>query len=373
MKVFVEAHNVITSLGFSTKENFDQMVSGNTGIKTICDSNLWDEELPLSLVDKSKLDSIISDGSYTHFEKLMLASAQLALNNSSIDPESSDTLFLLSTTKGNVSLLANENMKDSNDTYLWHSGNLLTTYFANPNKAQVISSACISGLMAIIIGERLIKSGRYKHVVVVGADEVSRFIVSGFQSFHSLSSKPCMPFDANRDGLSLGEGAGTVVLTSDEKLIQRPKIEVASGGMSNDANHISGPSRTGEGLLLAIKSAVKEGFVPDFISAHGTATPYNDDMESKAITRAGLADVPVNSLKGYIGHTLGAAGIIEALIGIESLVNNTLLGTKGLITTGVAEEINVSKESTNRELNSLLKLVSGFGGCNAAALFIKHE
>lgn len=373
MKVFVEAHNVITSLGFSSEENFSQMVLGNTGIKITNDTNLWDDDLPVSLVNKDKLSSVIPGDGYTHFEKLMLASAQLAINNSSIDPASDETLFILSTTKGNVELLADSNKQFNTETHLWHSADLLAAYFNNQNKAQVVSSACISGLMAIIIAERFIKTGKYKNVVVVGADVASKFIVSGFQSFHSLSPEPCKPFDKNRDGLSLGEGAGTIILTANEAIVAAPKIEVVNGGTSNDANHISGPSRTGEGLLLAIKSALQNGMVPDFISAHGTATPYNDDMESKAISRAGLAKVPVNSLKGFIGHTLGAAGVIEALLSIQALVHNKLIGTKGLVEKGVAEDINVVESTNDKELNSVLKLVSGFGGCNAAALFVKHE
>lgn len=373
MKVYIESHNIVSSLGFSSAENFDQMVLGKTGIKSVNDVSFWDEELPLSLVNKDQLNAIIPDKSYTHFEKLMLASAKQALNNSSVDASSNDTLFILSTTKGNVELLSDENTKHNKETNLWHSANLLTTYFNNPNKAQTISNACISGLMAILIGSRLIKAGKYNNVVVVGADAISKFIVSGFQSFHSLSPEPCKPFDVNRDGLSLGEGAGTVVLTNNEDIIEGQKIIVDNGGISNDANHISGPSRTGEGLLIAINNALVNGSKPDFISAHGTATPYNDDMESKAIYRASLSEIPVNSLKGYIGHTLGAAGVIEAIIGFESLKRNQILPTLGLIEQGVAEDICINKELQNKPLSSFLKLVSGFGGCNTSVLFKKDE
>jgi 3-oxoacyl-[acyl-carrier-protein] synthase-1 len=111
----------------------------------------------------------------------------------------------------------------------------------------------------------------------------------------------------------------------------------------------------------------------DFISAHGTATRYNDDMESIALTRAGLNKVPVNSLKGYYGHTLGAAGVIESVISVETMRNNTLIKTLGCENPGVVEEINVVRETKKQEIKTMLKLASGFGGGNAAVLFEKNE
>jgi 3-oxoacyl-[acyl-carrier-protein] synthase-1 len=106
-------------------------------------------------------------------------------------------------------------------------------------------------MLAILIGSRLIKAGRYDHVIATGGDIVTEFVVSGFQSFQSLSPRPCNPFDAARDGLSLGEGCGTIVLSRNHSLCGIPeKIIVAGGSCTNDAHHISGPSRTGEGFML---------------------------------------------------------------------------------------------------------------------------
>ena len=126
-------------------------------------------------------------------------------------------------------------------------------------------------------------------------------------------------------------------------------------------------------MLIAINKATKNYKNIDCISAHGTATPYNDDMESNAISRAGFQSVPTNSLKGYFGHTLGAAGLIESIISLESIKNNTLIKTANCTTPGTVEKINIILKTENQKLNSLLKLASGFGGCNAAALFLKHE
>ena len=233
----------------------------------------------------------------------------------------------------------------------------------------MISNACISGLAAMVLATRMIKAGLYRRAVILGADAISRFMVSGFQSFMSLSASGCMPFDARRDGLNLGEGAASILLEAGDAM--EGDIELVRGAMHNDANHISGPSRTGEGLFLAIRDAL-EGARPDLISAHGTATPYNDNMESIAVSRSGLNDVPVNSLKGYFGHTLGAAGLLEAIISIESMKAGVAIGTRGFEEYGVSEQINVIRDNFKHEINSVLKLASGFGGSNAAVLIRKN-
>ena len=196
---------------------------------------------------------------------------------------------------------------------------------------------------------------------------------SGFNSFKSLSNGPCRPFDKTRDGLSLGEGSGTVILTLSPSRSHPSHHVVAGEGFStNDANHISGPSRTGEGLFIAIDSLLKKNFSTiDFISAHGTATPYNDEMESVALTRAGMQTVPVNSFKGYWGHTLGAAGIIETIMCLYSIRNNVLFNTKGYHEMGVSNPLSIIDGVINREIKSCLKIASGFGGCNAALLLRK--
>jgi 3-oxoacyl-[acyl-carrier-protein] synthase-1 len=239
---------------------------------------------------------------------------------------------------------------------------------------MVVSNACISGVLAIITAQRLIQSGQYENVIVSGGDLVSEFTLSGFNSFKALSDEPCKPYDAARKGITLGEGCGTLLLTSDENLLDKSnkKISVAGGSVSNDANHISGPSRTGEELALAITNAIKEAQCEsaiDFISAHGTATAFNDEMESKAFSVAGLKDVPLNSMKGFLGHTLGAAGVIETVITLETMKRNILLPSLGFENSGVSEPLNIITQTENRVVDTSLKTASGFGGCNAAVIF----
>ena len=245
--------------------------------------------------------------------------------------------------------------------------------FINP--PLIVSNACVSGVLGIGVGYRYIRSGIYDHAVVCGGDILSQFVISGFQSFQSLSPEPCRPYDISRNGLSLGEACGTIILTADSSVVEGQKVIVEGASTSNDANHISGPSRTGEELALAISRSLKEAHLQPsdigFISAHGTATPFNDEMEAKAFSMAGLKDVPLNSLKGYWGHTLGAAGIIESVAAIHSMKNNLLIRSAGFRELGVPEDICVIAENTEKTFGHLLKTASGFGGCNSAIIFSK--
>ncbi|MBK8807648.1 MAG: beta-ketoacyl synthase [Bacteroidales bacterium] len=369
--IYVAAENTTTALGFDTQTLIENIKNGVSGLQLIDNISLSKEVLPLALVDFESLDSKINNSYlYTRFEKLLIHSIAHALNGSDIDISSPDTLLVITTTKGNIELLHTpQKEKFGNERILLHkAAHVVADYFHTVNKPLVISNACISGILGIVYAQRLLQQGVYKNVVVSGADVISKFVISGFQSFKSLSHTPCKPFDSERVGLSLGEGAGTMVLSTN-KTSER-NIRVVRGASANDANHISGPSRTAEGLFLAISRVLGNESV-DYISAHGTATPYNDDMESVAINRAGLAAVPVNSFKAYLGHTLGAAGIIEAIIGIESMKRNELFKSLGSENIGVVEPINVIKENKTHSIEKFLKIGSGFGGCNAAVLFQK--
>ena len=375
---YIAGENIITSLGFSSAENFQNLIEGNTGIKVGNYNHLYPEEFPASLVNKDTLEAkaaelnILDD--YTAFEQLLIISISESLKETLIDIKSPNTLIIISTTKGNIDLLK-KNPKGFNAgrVHLWKSAQVIGDYFNSVNTPLVISNACISGVLALNIADRLIKQGKYDNIVVAGGDVLSEFIVSGFQSFLSLSKDVCKPFDKERSGLSLGEGAATVVLTSDKEKVKKPYIKIVTGSGSNDANHISGPSRTAEGLFIAVKDVLKGSKEIDFISAHGTATPYNDDMESIAFDRNGLNDIPVNSFKGYIGHTLGAAGLIESIFCFESMRKNILVKTYGFENPGTVKKINVIKETKSAQVNRVLKTASGFGGSNAAILFAMSE
>ena len=316
---------------------------------------------------------IADNKKYTFFEKMIILSATKALKQTDIDPKSNKVLFVLSTTKGNVFLLdKRETGFPQERVLLGVAARQMTDFFHNPNTPLVVSNACISGVCAQIEAMHNLESGAFDYVVVVGCDVQSAFIVSGFQSFKALSVEPCKPFDANRTGLNLGDAAATIIYTRKDQVDENEWV-ACRGAIRNDANHISGPSRTGEGSYRALKFAL--GNVnPEqlaFINTHGTATLYNDEMESVAIERAGLAQVPVNGLKGYYGHTMGAAGILETILSMQAIDDNNILATRGFETIGVTHPLVLSNQNQPTEKRMFIKLLSGFGGCNAALLMAK--
>jgi len=370
--VFVAADNIISPIGLTTAENFARIKTGITGIKQHDNKAVTNDPFYAALFDEHQF---ITHNTHTKFEQLLIASVKNALANCAINAADKKTILIISTTKGNISLLETEGNNPALKEHipLHTSAKLVANYFGFVNLPLVVSNACISGIMAVLTGMRLIRSGQYENAVIAGADVISKFVFSGFQSFQAISAEPCKPFDANRTGITLGEGAATVILSSNAQYAHN--VKVLSGAVSNDANHISAPSRTGAELCQAINKTLNDAGVSageiDFISAHGTATSYNDEMEAKAITLANLQAVPVNSLKGYYGHTLGAAGLIESIIAMQSLKQTLVLPTLGFTAMGVSTPINVTTNLVSGNFKHCLKTGSGFGGCNAAVLFGK--
>ncbi len=367
--VYVVADNVFSPLGKNTRDNMDALKTGKTGIQ-LHKNNIYTEPFFASLL--SPADKF-SDESISAFERIVIHSASDAMQQTDIDPGDKKNGFILSSTKGNISLI--ENLSDKsipeNRVSLNTSADIIAKNLGFTSEPLVVSHACISGLLAIITGMRLIQSGIYENLVISGGDLISSFIYSGFKSFQAISPNPCRPFDATRDGINLGEAAATVILSATKI---PGAAQLTGGSVSNDANHISGPSRTGEELFLAISSALKQaGIQPaeiDFISAHGTATRFNDEMEARAFHLASLENVPVNSLKGSYGHTLGAAGILESILSIHSMKENIILPTAGFSMPGTEIPVNIVKELIPANINRCLKTASGFGGCNAALIIV---
>ncbi|MCR4737295.1 MAG: 3-oxoacyl-ACP synthase [Bacteroidales bacterium] len=369
--------SIISPLAMTSHGNFDAILRGESRLQYYEHAFGLPEPCFLSLFDEVRLDQSFSalwdygTAGYTKMEKAAIIAASQAIEEANIAADRDNVIFILSTTKGNVDLLE-ENPYEPERVYLWRSAQLIAEFFDNPNTPVVVSNACISGCAAQITAANLLNAGRYQYAVVVGAETLSKFIVSGFQSFKALSKERCKPFDANRCGLNLGEAAAAIVYTTGSDFTQVPNnaLILRAGAINNDANHISGPSRTGEGLLRSI-TKVTRGYDTSritFINAHGTATPYNDDMESVAIYRAGLQDTPVNSLKGYFGHTLGAAGVLETILSHQALKHQTVIRSMGTDTPGTASPVNVVLQPQPTSGDAFMKLISGFGGSNAALL-----
>ncbi|MBQ9410955.1 MAG: beta-ketoacyl synthase [Bacteroidales bacterium] len=308
---------------------------------------------------------------HSFFEAIATEAAQKAIEGIEITPR---TGFILSTTKGDIEHIGQE------DISLALSARRIAESIGIQRAPVVVSNACISGVAALLQGMRMIRSGEYDKVVVVGADVFSDFIHSGFDCLKALSPEPCRPFDKDRRGLNLGEAAAAMVLSSchsepsschSER--SEESFELLDGVIRNDANHISGPSRTGEGCFKCLRYVMENVRKEDiaFISVHGTATPYNDEMESVALHRAGLSDVPVNALKGIFGHTMGAAGVLEVIVSMEALEHGIVLPTKGFGEMGVTYPVNVCAKERPAKGNLFIKMLSGFGGVNSAMVFRK--
>lgn len=319
--VYCIGHSIISPLGEGSQANVQAVRAGRSGLKLHTDRFADVEPFCASLFDTPQEFVPLCVRSVE--DALDMAVSRLPLAIGSL-PE---TIFILSTTKGdNLDLLT--------------PAQAIARHFGNPNPPVVVSNACTSGVCAQITAKRLLEVGMYQHAIVIGCDLQTRFIVSGFQSFKALSPEPCRPFSPDRQGLNLGEAVATIIYSQEPRAkSQEPLWVLEAGSIHNDANHLSAPSRTGEGAYRCLTD-VMAGVTPadiDLIGVHGTGTLYNDDMETIAIARAGLQDAPKSVLKPFFGHTMGAAGIVETIIGLETL-------GKG----------------------SFIKMLSGFGGVNAA-------
>jgi 3-oxoacyl-(acyl-carrier-protein) synthase len=287
--------------------------------------------------------------------------------------------LVLSTTKANIEALEriSENRPCSEMARRHLQADLLaadlTAAHGVRGPVQTVSVACVSGLVAIQQGAKMIQRGEADAVLVVGVDCLSEFVVAGFTALKALDPLGCRPFDASRCGLSPGEAGAAIVLVRADFLSQ-PAITIRGFGGSNDANHLTGPSRDGSGLAQAIRVALASAKLSpqeiDFVHAHGTGTSYNDAMESLALqTIFGDAGPPVSGAKGMLGHTLGAAGVIETICCVLAMQENFLPGTPRLTVPAEGTAKNLVREPRfDVRLKNILKLNTGFGGMNGALI-----
>lgn len=366
---YIIADNIISPLGETSEENYLSVKVGRSGIRAY--------EPGTCNIPEGFYASLL----FEDFETLALRSAQKAIANAQknignerLELKGKRTAFILSSTKGNIE----ENIS------LADSAQRIASQLGIDSKPIVVCNACISGLSALILGNRLIDSGLYDAAIVCGCDTPRQFILSGFQSLKALSPEPCRPFDMERMGLNLGEAAATLILSKNP--IQGNSWRMGDGFIRNDAFHISTPSKTADGLYLSLQRTL-ESFTKEisstckqidmkehlaFINAHGTATLFNDQMESVAIGRAGLSELPANAYKSFWGHTMGAAGILETIISMKAIDDDTILGTRGFSELGVSGKMNICAENRPTDKKGFIKMLSGFGGCNATIWAAKN-
>jgi len=368
-RVYIGAKSILCPLGDTPAAVFAKMLAGQSGLRQVerpfgLEMSPFIGQIPERYIQEESVDG-------TRLENMLSGCFAHSQRKLAYDPFMDDSgLVIICTTKGNIDHFAK---RTDARLPLHRLSSFLQYQFRLSRMPMVLSNACISGVAGIITAARLIRSGEVKHVMVLGGDLVSQFTLAGFASLKAMADGHCRPYDVQRTGINLGEAAAGLVLSSSRDIFKGNCMEYLGGAVTNDANHISGPSRTGEGLFRSISRTLNEAGADAadvaFINAHGTGTSFNDEMESIALERAGLSDTPVNSLKGYIGHTLGAAGVIETLLGLEAMKQGKLLPSLNYAEHGVSRPMNIITSPQPFPEGVFLKTASGFGGGNAAAAF----
>jgi 3-oxoacyl-(acyl-carrier-protein) synthase len=384
---------VISAIGNSVEENHASLVQQKCGIgKLDMFPSKYAATLPFGEIKistdllKEKLNA--NDRGVTRTTLLALHAFNEAVNDAKFSREkisSADTALIGATTVGGMCLtdeLYNDANKDSDgseylSSYDCASVNMyLQKRFAMHGIINTINTACSSSANAIMYGARLIKNGFAKRAIVGGVDSLAKFTINGFNALHILSNEVCTPFDKDRKGLNLGEGAAFIVLEKEEDITNgHAYAELTGYGNANDAFHPSSLSDEGDGPYLAMKAALEIAKLDadkiDFINAHGTATENNDQVESKAMLRLFKNPPAFASTKSNIGHTLGASGAIEAVYSILSLTNDevypNLHFTNAIDNTGLVPVQSYKKISLQHVMSNSF----GFGGNCSSLIFSK--
>ena len=293
-------------------------------------------------------------------------------------PES--TQLFLATTKGAVDdLTKSKNSATSSTGQPWTLADTLKTKLQLTTEPVTVSGACASGSLAVIQAAMALDSGRCQHALVVAVDIVSEFVLRGFDCLKALSPTSVKPFDLNRNGLALGDGGAWVFMSSDERMTSTFGLlgSLKRWGIGCDATHITAPCRKGSGLGRVFDQIQRNGSGEKLevggINGHGTGTGYNDAMEMLIFDQKCGPSIPFCSVKGALGHSLAAAGLIEVILSLKSLKEMILPPTVGLIDPGT-DRSNVSgTESLQLNHPSILTCNSGFGGINAGVYLVRPE
>jgi len=359
----------VTALGSNLEDLWYKLMQKETAIKPI-------KRFPVDREHyRSRIAAIIDDLRPSQGRSLLIDLLDRLMDQ--MGPVPADAILVAATLKSGIDNLESEcrgKPTGFQDIRLASLADNLGARLGLKGNGTCISASCASSAIALARGAALIESGQAEAVLVCCADIVSEYAFSGFSSLKALAPDPCRPFDRNRQGLSLGEGAAALLLMSNTRAEHEGRARlgtVCGWGITNDANHITAPVRGGAGLARAVNKALTSARKkPDEIAAvcaHGTGTVYNDRMELDAFKQVfHKRRLPVFSVKGAIGHTLGAAGGIETALGLKVLATNTAPPTIGFVNPEDGAQGLVSADQQAIAGDFLLTTNSGFGGINAA-------
>ncbi|MCK4360300.1 MAG: beta-ketoacyl-[acyl-carrier-protein] synthase family protein, partial [Bacteroidales bacterium] len=395
-KVFVTGMGVISSIGKDIKKNSESLRNGNSGInkpkffQSKYASSFFFGEVNISNRSLKEQLGLSEEKGLTRTDLFAFKAFDEAINDAKLSKEeisSFDTALISASTVGGMcltdQLYEDANLKSESSEYLAsygcsaHTLRLIKKYNIK-GFTNTINTACSSSANAIMFGSRLIKSGRVKRAIVGGTDSLAKYTVNGFNALKILSESPCKPFDEHRCGLTLGEGAAYLVLESEEVVSNKNTYARVSGyGNANDAFHTSTISDNAVGVISAISQALKSANLDpnkiDYINTHGTGTENNDFVELTGLSKIFNKIPPYNSTKSYTGHTLGAAGAIESIFSILSIINNELYPSLNINTP--ISQFNLSpvkKYETGVDINYVLSNSFGFGGNCTSLIFSKY-
>ncbi|MCT4599889.1 MAG: beta-ketoacyl-[acyl-carrier-protein] synthase family protein [Marinifilaceae bacterium] len=391
-QVYITGMGIVSSIGFNKEETKASLLKEKTGIEKVAYLSTIDENLLVGEVKQS--DEAIAKSLKINTESQLVDRTSLlgikavkeALDEANIRDEE-DIVFVSGTTVGGMSTTEKNysnylSSDDLNKSIMTHtcgsSSEMIVDYFNSFSEIYTVSTACSSAANAIILGTRLIEQGKADIVVAGGCECLTKFHINGFKSLMIQSNELCRPFDKERKGLNLGEGAGYIVLESEKNLKSRkvkPLCRVSGWGNACDAYHQTAMSEDGNGPYAAMKEALDKAKLSekdiDYINLHGTGTPNNDLSEGIAIKRLfSNSELLVSSTKSYTGHTTSASGGIESVISIMSLINGFLPANLGF--NSVIEEHNIAPIKNSFKTVNLKHVMCnsfGFGGNDSSLIF----
>lgn len=393
MQVIVSGTGCVTCAGLSPRELFDAACRGQHGLRHDATSGLTLGLLPDSAINNLRVPKgyeYLLDTPRARPYALLYDSLRQAMDTAGWDHIPAGTGLIFATTTGfvpyweddlvafvNDGLSAADFRKSFRDHPLSRPLEPLFHAEGWNGPVRIITSACAAGTQALVVAREWIVAGTVARCIVAGTELLSKLTVRGFNSLNLISKNPCAPFDKNRDGINLSEGSGVILLERDDLAINRLAV-LSGGGTSLDSFDMTSPDPTGDGIARAVKAALdKSRLSPsdiDWIHAHGTGSQVNDVAEAAAALRIFGHDAPpLTSTKGLHGHALAASGIVESVLCIEAMRNQTMLGTTGHKETDEKVGVPILTENKPATIRHVLKTTLGFGGVNAAVILSAAE